>query len=93
MGAEYCDLKLEASKDLLNEAFNSIVEQAQYDHGHAGYSGSFAEKDSFAIHDVVMDEANAYDYCQEHATKWGDAIFIPLNEERTEWYLGAVCSS
>tara|TARA_R110000772_G_C13310282_1_gene440305 strand:+ start:36246 stop:36536 length:291 start_codon:yes stop_codon:yes gene_type:complete len=29
------------------EAFNSAVEEAHYEHGHSGYSGSIAEKRSF----------------------------------------------
>src|SRR5438309_831242 len=29
------------------EAFRNAVEEAQYDHGHAGYSGTIAEKGSF----------------------------------------------
>lgn len=29
------------------EAFHNAVSQAQYDHGHAGYSGTIAEKNSF----------------------------------------------
>lgn len=29
------------------EAFNKAVEQAQYDHGHSGYTGTIAEKDCF----------------------------------------------
>ena len=30
-----------------NEAFRQAIEQAFYDHGHGGYSGSVAEKDRF----------------------------------------------
>jgi hypothetical protein len=28
-------------------AFNAAVEQAAYEHGHAGYTGTIAEKDNF----------------------------------------------
>src|SRR3990167_2827661 len=31
------------------EAFKSAVEQAQYDHGHSGYSGTIAEKEDFTM--------------------------------------------
>lgn len=31
------------------EAFNAAVEQAAYDHGHAGYTGTIAEKSSFVM--------------------------------------------
>jgi len=30
-------------------SFNEAVEQAQYAHGHAGYTGTIAEKDSFVM--------------------------------------------
>jgi len=30
-----------------NEAFSSAHEQAQWEHGHGGYTGTIAEKDSF----------------------------------------------
>lgn len=33
--------------DTAKDAFNNAVAEAQYDHGHSGYSGTIAEKDSF----------------------------------------------
>jgi len=30
-----------------NEAFTNAVLQAEYDHGHSGYTGTIAEKDAF----------------------------------------------
>lgn len=32
-------------------AFRAAVERAQYDYGHAGYTGTIAEKDSYVIVD------------------------------------------
>jgi hypothetical protein len=34
------------------EAFRLAVEDAQFEYGHAGYTGSIAEKDKFTIIDV-----------------------------------------
>jgi hypothetical protein len=31
------------------EAFRSAVDQARYDHGHAGYTGTLAEKGEFVL--------------------------------------------
>ncbi len=31
----------------VQEAFNSAVSRARYNHGHAGYTGTIAEKDGF----------------------------------------------
>lgn len=32
-----------------HRAFNALVDQALYDHGHAGYTGTIAEKDDFEM--------------------------------------------
>lgn len=34
------------------EAFRECVEQAQYDYGHAGYTGTVAEKDEYVVLDL-----------------------------------------
>jgi hypothetical protein len=67
------------------EAFNNAVEQAQYDHGHSGYTGTIAEKGEFkmvscphgknpSIHadDLMEDEDH---FCND---KWGPAACIEL---------------
>ena len=33
----------------VKEAFDSAVDQAQYDYGHAGYTGTIAEKDEYTV--------------------------------------------
>ncbi len=44
MGAEYQDTTIDdCAEPELQAAFDRIVERAQYDYGHGGYSGSFAE--------------------------------------------------
>ncbi len=45
MGA--CNFYCSATGKTASEAFSYAVEKAQYDFGHAGYTGSIAEKDSF----------------------------------------------
>jgi hypothetical protein len=73
------------------EAFRSAVENAQWEHGHGGYSGTIAEKRSFTIIAVPqgMD-------CIEYANslldgddprvsdKWGPAGCVKLDEGT--WY-------
>lgn len=50
MGAEYFeDSSIAANVD---EAFRECVEAAQYDHGHAGYTGTIAEKDEYVVLDL-----------------------------------------
>ena len=68
------------------EAFKFAVEQAQYDHGHAGYTGTIAEKDAFVmlkypgnLEAVKCGNENprnlAYQHCDdaEVQDKWGPA--------------------
>ena len=33
------------------DAFFNAVDQAKYDYGHSGYTGTIAEKDSFVMRD------------------------------------------
>lgn len=39
----------EASGKNAKDAFRNAVEEAQYDHGHSGYTGTIAEKESFVM--------------------------------------------
>ena len=45
MGAE--QFWTEGTGETVQQAFTEAVQQAQYDHGHSGYSGTIAEKGSF----------------------------------------------
>lgn len=47
MGGEWFTNK-GAAKDP-QVAFDALVERAKYDHGHAGYTGTIAEKDGFVL--------------------------------------------
>jgi hypothetical protein len=39
----------EARGATAKDAFDSAVREAQYDYGHAGYTGTIAEKDEFTV--------------------------------------------
>jgi len=43
------------------EAFNAAVKEARYDHGHAGYTGTMAEKDGFIEIELLEGNANETD--------------------------------
>lgn len=47
MGAE--TFFTESSGKTAKEAFDAAVEQAAYDYGHSGYTGTIAEKDCFVM--------------------------------------------
>lgn len=72
-----------------DEAFKAIVEQAAYDHGHAGYTGTIAEKDSFIVikpspeHLEILRQEQypeiPEEYMDQVDDKWGPAGCIELN--------------
>lgn len=71
-----------AEGDTAEAAFKAAVEQAQYDYGHAGYTGTIAEKDSFTVIEtgaanlsVAEEKADALlrDDDPRISDKWGPA--------------------
>ena len=72
------------------QAFTELVQQAQYDYGHSGYTGTIAEKDSFKMVELPK-EKNVYDFIEECLDnedgfwndKWGPAACIK-EEHRDE---------
>lgn len=86
MGAEQFDIVVSGAT--AEEAFNAAVKQAQYDYGHAGYTGTIAEKQSFVIVGKVPTlheaEAMAADLLRNGDAriddKWGPAGCIEITE-------------
>lgn len=100
MSAEFNFTKLLAkTKDeALHEGFD-LIEQAAYDYGHSGYTGSFAECDGveFVYADVynsVMKRFDSVDAAEEYldrtALKWGPMLIVAVGDD---FYAGAWCSS
>lgn len=70
------------------EAFAKARQDAQYDHGHSGYSGTIAEKDAFTVIPLPAGkEAGAYadeliNACDSRVDdKWGPAGCIDCGKE------------
>lgn len=71
------------------EAFNNAVEQAQWEHGHGGYTGTLAEKNEFTMVPLPDDE-DPYSYAERliHegdprvSDKWGPAGCVELGDSR-----------
>lgn len=86
---------VEAEGKNAREAFNSSVEEHQYNYGHAGYTGTIAEKDSFKI--ISLPEGmNAEEYAEELLDtcdkriddKWGPAGCLVIEEGKRYLFFG-----
>lgn len=84
----------------LKNVFQEIVEQCLYDYGHAGYTGTFAEKDPDDL--LVVEELDgvtktvwSLDEARKHAMdcndKWGPTFAYRLNDG--SWYIAGWCSN
>ena len=81
------------------EAFHKAVQEAAYFHGHGGYTGTIAEKDSFII--IPMDPAfkSVDDFIQHLINsgdpriddKWGPAGCIKIDDDKYIFFGWASC--
>lgn len=86
MGGEQFSNK--ASAPTAQKAFASLVEKARYDHGHAGYTGTIAEKHEFQMEHPRAGEspADCVKRCQADEShfsddKWGPAACVDLGPD------------
>src|SRR3990172_3125943 len=83
MGA--CDFSVFKKGADASKAFRSAVDDARYEDGHGGYSGTIAEKSSFQIIQhapVTMEEARKIvdaKICDND--KWGPAFALPVKKK------------
>jgi hypothetical protein len=70
--------------DDLQETFKKVRDQALYDHGHAGYSGTIAEKGEVVLRSTV-DTREMAEMFAEHDMdkneKWGPAFAVKITSE------------
>jgi hypothetical protein len=97
MGAETQieHVKITMTRDEARKCGEQLIEQAKYDHGHAGYSGTFAECTGVVLSRY---ECTTYEEAREHLVgvegiceKWGPLVGISLPDKT--WVFGAICSS
>jgi len=91
MGAEQFCIKKKGIYKNAKEAFLEAVEDAQYDHGHGGYTGTIAEKDSFKMIEIPgRKDVNVFlNECLDNEEgfwndKWGPAACIELKGTRLQ---------
>ena len=96
MGGELFQTK--AKGKTADVAFRRAVKEAQYDHGHGGYSGTIAEKPSFVMV-AVPEGRDPEDYAESDEGiakadpdgKWGPCGCIRLSKD--EWLFFGWASS
>jgi len=67
------------------KAFSRAVEDARYEHGRGGYTGTIAEKHGYSIvtrTPMSMDAAYKFAGQHEDNDKWGPALAIPIGEAK-----------
>ncbi len=99
MGAETDYRVLDGSLEgaALRQAWAAEVEQALYDNGHGGYTGSIAEDsgDPIKIKDLSFETIDAAgQWLDENAEKWGPSIAVKAVDHAFEpvWVVGGVYS-
>ena len=69
-----------------NRVFQELKQEARYEHGSRGYTGTIAEKDGFVMATrEVMTERQAREYADKHYDdygKWDDAGCVAFGEEK-----------
>lgn len=67
------------------------IQRAAWEHGHGGYTGSFAEAHGIDVDaHTPADAAAAEEWLDENAEKWGPAVLV--RDAAGVWYMGANCS-
>lgn len=89
MGA--CTFGTVARGATASDAFNTAVDEARYEYGHGGYTGTIAEKDSFKIVKLskeVIKDKTLFDakidelLDEEFDDKWGPAGCVQLEKDK-----------
>lgn len=94
MGANYISFE---TKENPTRAFEERRVQDQYDYGHAGYTGTFAEVSSVIVENdrIFASRKDAENHCSEFAEKWEPALAVQFLDEsgKKTWLIGAWASS
>jgi len=98
MGAE--TFKTKGSGDDIGTAFRHAVDAALYDNGHAGYTGTLAEKTGF-VEIILPEGTDANEFADKLIKesdpriddKWGPAGAIKLPDQKDTWLFFGWASS
>lgn len=89
MGA--CDFVTFIEGKVAQDAFNQAVEEARYKYGHAGYTGTIAEKPGYEIvssEPLSLEDADKFikDTINKNP-KWGEAWAIKVCDDKFNGYV------
>ncbi len=95
MGSSYCGTVLGALENGLDRRYAQLVRDCQYECGHGGYTGTFAEKHAVRVIPPPQgkpswDRQEAHQHCQDNNDKWDASYAYWLGQDR--WYVGGWCS-
>ena len=100
MGGEFCSevVSGDLDRNTLHDKFKEIVAEAEYEDGHGGYTGTFAEKNRLEVSDRTFGSVDeAENWINEVNDKWGPAMAVlvcpPDNPDKRVWVIGGWCSS
>ncbi len=95
MGASYNETTMPYEPaNRIRDKWPGIVTEARYDHGHSGYSGSFAEKPDIEFPGPTFKtDKEAREYVEENNDKWGPVLAVYVEQPEKHWYIGGDCSS
>jgi hypothetical protein len=89
-------LKGNLTKQQVIDWYNKIHDQAVWEHGHGGYSGSWAEAQGidFPKHPSFKDLDESAEWLSDNAPKWGAAYAVRSIGSKGQdcWHVGANCS-
>jgi len=95
MGAQSFCIQRTKGTDTAKQAFEAAREQAAYDYGHRGYTGTIAEKNSYVVLPCIegkTPEESAWHYVQiDHPKiydKWGPAGCIECPTTDKYYFFG-----
>ena len=96
MGGEFQDTKLTSTVADLKKKYAELVDLEAWEHGHGGYSGTFAEKPQVKVMlppapGPYWDEEAARGHALEHNEKWGPAFAYRIAD--ATWLIAGWCSS
>jgi hypothetical protein len=90
MGAEYNFEKLKATtKEAALVEGAKMIDQAAWERGHGGYTGSWAECTGVSFVTCPAGVNDIQEWLDETAEKWGPMVITEFNGA---FYAGAICS-